>query len=67
MLPIDISNKVLRCIAVTFDSVREEVKEVICGKTLEYEAKTMKREGFTQGEDRLSKLLEKLTETNFIV
>ena len=32
------------------------------GKVLEYEAKTIKKEGIEQGEDKLSKLIAKLIE-----
>lgn len=69
---IDMSNKVLEHIAVKYDSVREGVKTVMGGKVLEYEAKTIKREGLEegieqgieQGEDRLSRLITKLLENN---
>ena len=43
------SNKVLEHIAVKYDSVKEGVKAVMGGKILEYEAKTIKREGIEQG------------------
>lgn len=46
---IDMSNKVLEHIAVKYDSVREEVRVVMGGKVLEYEAKTIKREGIKEG------------------
>lgn len=46
---IDMSNKVLEHIAVKYDSVKEGVKTVMGGKILEYEAKTIKREGIEQG------------------
>ena len=67
---IDMSNKVLEHIAVKYNSVREGVKAVMGGKVLEYEAKTIKREGIKQGieqgieqgEDKLSKLIAKLME-----
>lgn len=42
---MDMSNKVLEHIAAKYDSVREGVKAVMGGKVLEYEAKTIKREG----------------------
>lgn len=73
---IDMSNKVLEHIAVKYDSVREGVKAVMGGKILEYEAKTIKREGvregikegikegIEQGEDKLSRLIAKLMENN---
>ena len=59
---IDMSNKVLEHIAARYNSVREGVKAVMGGKVLEYEAKTIKREGIEQGEDKLSKLIAKLME-----
>ena len=63
---IDMSNKVLEHIAVKYSSVKEGVKAVMGGKVLEYEAKTIKREGIEQGieqgEDKLSKLIAKLME-----
>ncbi|MCI8993336.1 MAG: hypothetical protein HFG80_11560 [Eubacterium sp.] len=46
---IDMSNKVLEHIAVKYKSVKEGVKAVMGGKILEYEAKTIKREGIEQG------------------
>ncbi|MCI8694120.1 MAG: hypothetical protein HFH91_15630 [Lachnospiraceae bacterium] len=66
------SNKVLEHIAVKYDSVKEGVKAVMGGKVLEYEAKTIKREGvkegikegIEQGEDKLSRLIAKLMENN---
>ena len=69
---IDMSNKVLEHIAVKYDYVKEGVKAVMGGKVLEYEAKTIKREGLEegieqgieQGEDRLSRLITKLLENN---
>lgn len=65
---IDMSNKVLEHIAVKYDSVREGVKTVMGGKILEYEAKTIKREGLErgleQGEDRLSRLISRLIEND---
>ncbi|MCI8992212.1 MAG: hypothetical protein HFG80_05715 [Eubacterium sp.] len=42
---IDMSNKVLEHIAVKYNSVKEGVKAIMVGKILEYEAKTIKREG----------------------
>ncbi len=71
---IDMSNKVLEHIAVKYNSVKEGVKTVMGGKILEYEAKTIKREGLReglkeglkegieQGEDRLSQLIARLME-----
>ena len=69
---IDMSNKVLEHIAIKYNSVKEGVKAVMGGKVLEYEAKTIKREGIRegikegieQGEDRLSRLIAKLMENN---
>ena len=69
---IDMSNKVLEHIAARYDSVKEGVKAVMGGKVLDYEAKTIKREGLKegieqgieQGEDRLSRLITKLMEGN---
>lgn len=46
---IDMSNKVLEHIAIKYRSVREGVKAVMGGKVLEYEAKTIRREGIEQG------------------
>ena len=43
------SNKVLEHIAVKYDSVRKGVRAVMGGKVLEYEAKTIKREGIKEG------------------
>ena len=66
------SNKVLEHIAVKYDYVKEGVKAVMGGKVLEYEAKTIKREGLKegieqgieQGEDKLSRLITILMEGN---
>lgn len=46
---IDMSNKVLEHIAAKHQNVKEGVKSVMGGKVLEYEAKTIKNEGFSQG------------------
>ncbi len=46
---IDMLNKVLEHIAVKYSSVREGVKAVMGGKILEYEAKTIKKEGIKEG------------------
>ena len=46
---IDMSNKVLEHIAVKYNSVKEGVKAVMGGKVLEYEAKTIKKEGIREG------------------
>ena len=63
---IDMSNKVLEHIAAKYNSVREGVKAIMGGKVLEYEAKTIRREGIEQGieqgEDKLSRLIAKLME-----
>ncbi len=49
---IDMSNKVLEHIAIKYNSVREGVKAIMGGKILEYEAKTIKKEGIEQGIER---------------
>lgn len=46
---IDMSSKVLEHIAIKYNAVREGVKAVMGGKVLEYEAKTIMREGIEQG------------------
>ena len=46
---MDMSNKVLEHIAAKYDSVRKGVKAIMGGKVLEYEAKTIKREGVKEG------------------
>ena len=46
---IDMSKKVLEHIAIKYHSVREGVKEVMGGRILEYEAKTIKWEGIREG------------------
>ncbi len=46
---IDMSNKVLEHIAVKYQTVREGVRTVMGGKVLEYEAKTIKKEGIEEG------------------
>lgn len=46
---IDMTNKVLEHIAAGYEAVREGVGAVMGGKVLEYEAKTIKREGIEQG------------------
>ena len=55
---IDMSNKVLEHIAVKYEAVRKGVKSVMGGKVLEYEAKTILKEG--QKEGRLEGRLEML-------
>lgn len=63
---IDMSNKVLEHIAVKYNSVKEGVKAVMGGKVLEYEAKTIKKEGIElgieQGEEKMLTLIELLIE-----
>ena len=46
---IDMSKKVLEHIAVKYNSVREGVRSVMGGKVLDYEAKTIKKEGIEVG------------------
>ena len=46
---IDMSNKVLEHIAIKYNSVKEGVKAIMGGKVLEYEAKTIKKEGSKEG------------------
>ncbi|MCI8725972.1 MAG: hypothetical protein HFG66_07560 [Hungatella sp.] len=46
---IDMSNKVVEHIAAKYNSVKEGVRAVMGGKVLEYEAKTIKREGVKEG------------------
>ena len=46
---MDMSNKILEKIARKYEAVREGVKTVMGGKILEYEAKTIKREGEKEG------------------
>lgn len=46
---MDMSNKVLEHITARHDVVREGVKEVMVGRVLEYEAKTILRRGIEQG------------------
>ena len=43
------SNKVLEHIAKKYESVRKGVKSVMGGKVLEYEAKTIRNEGWNEG------------------
>lgn len=45
----DMMNKVLEHIARKYENVREGVKSVMVGRVLEYEAKTIKREGIKEG------------------
>ena len=46
---VDMSDKVIEHIAAKYENVKEGVKSVMGGKILEYEAKTIKNEGITQG------------------
>ncbi len=46
---IDMSNKVLEHIAAKYEEIRKGVKSVMGGKVLEYEAKTIRTEGRTEG------------------
>lgn len=46
---VDMSNKVLEHIAQKYSNIREGVKAVMGGKILEYEAKSIKREGRLEG------------------
>lgn len=46
---LDMSRKVLESIAKKYEKVREGVKEVMGGRVLEYEAKTIKNEGRKEG------------------
>ena len=46
---VDMSSKVLEHIAQKYSNIREGVKAVMGGKILEYEAKTIKREGIQEG------------------
>lgn len=39
-------------IALKYDAVRKGVREVMGGRVLEYEAKTIKREGIAEGRER---------------
>ena len=45
----DMSEKVLEHIAAKYNTVRKWVKAIMGGKVLEYEAKTIKREGIAEG------------------
>ena len=49
---IDMSNKVMEHIPSKYNAVREGVRTVMGGKVLEYEAKTIKREGIAEGRER---------------
>ena len=46
---IDMSKKVLENLACKYQNVTEGVKKVMGGKVLEYEAKTIKKEGIAEG------------------
>ena len=64
---VDMSNKVLEHIAQKYSNIREGVKAVMGGKILEYEAKSIKREGRQEGrlEGRLEILID-LVKENFL-
>ncbi len=49
---IDMSNKVMEHIPSKYNAVREGVRTVMGGKVLEYEAKTIKREGIAEGREK---------------
>jgi len=49
---IDMSNKVLENIAQKYDLVREGVRDVMGGKVLDYEAKTILNEGMEKGMEK---------------
>ena len=46
---IDMSNKVLEHIAEKYDKVKEEVKYIMGGRILEYEAKTIRNKALEEG------------------
>lgn len=46
---MDLSNKVLEHLARKYQKVRKGVSEVMVGRILEYEAKTIKNEGRKEG------------------
>ncbi len=46
---IDMSNKVLEHIAKKYENVRKGVKSIMGGKVLEYEAKSIRKEGLREG------------------
>ena len=48
---IEMSNKVLEHIARKYDAVKEGVQTVMGGEILEYEAKTLFRQGMEQGRE----------------
>lgn len=54
----DMSNKVLEHIAVKYDSVKKGVQSVMGGKILDYEAKTIRREGMEKGINALVSTLK---------
>lgn len=54
---IDMGKKVVRHLAAKYERVAEGVESVMGGKILEYEAKAIRDEGRTEGENRLSRLM----------
>ena len=52
---LEMSGKVLENIARKYENVREGVKSVMGGKVLEYEAKTILRQGMREGEVKKAK------------
>ncbi len=69
---VDMSNKVLEHLAQKHEKVREGVKSVMGGRVLDYEAKTIKKEGIKEGLqkgrclDRQEFILESLEETGSV-
>jgi hypothetical protein len=49
---IEMSNKVVQSIAAKYENVQKGVKEVMGGKILEYEAKTLRNEGIVLGREK---------------
>ena len=64
---IDMSNKVVRSIARNYSKTRERISDVMGGKILEYEAKTILNEGRREGrrEGHLEGALEKAIQVYF--
>lgn len=52
---IEMSNKVLESLAKKYNKVREEVKSIMGGKILEYEAKTLFNQGREEGRNEEKK------------
>lgn len=59
---LDMAKKVLENIAKKYKNVEEGVKNVMGGKVLEYEAKTIRNEGITQG--KISAYVEMINDGN---